>query len=104
MLREEVVTYRSYYVTSLIYDGSQIKYSGENKKRINYLTIFKGADLFTTDRNYEMILVKKVQRKCSPTTVGIVFENEPKYCSFLDILTKMNQNKSNLFTFQNEQT
>ena len=38
------------------------------------------------------------------STVGIVFEKEQKYFSFLDILTKTNQNESNSFTFQNEQT
>ena len=46
-------------------------------------------------------------RKCflAPgCTDGIVFEKEPKYCSFLVILTKTNQNESNHFTFQKEQT
>ena len=46
----------------------------------------------------------KWKNMANQTTVGIVFENEPKYCSFLDILTKTNQNESNRFTFQNKQT
>ena len=31
-------------------------------------------------------------------------QNIVSFCSFLDILTKTNQNESNCFTFQNEQT